>query len=164
MSNLINRLNAKTNSFDGVGVKNIHAVTASDVAAALSFSQMSELSHDLIRAKFLNENSVDKIEHIAIKLMQAHYPAELHSSLLKVCAVVAVIEFCRVPADYKPSVRNRALMCGVAKTTYCRLNLSNIIGEFIQWVAQYYDVGRAKLGKQFASLRHGWIYSEGLNN
>lgn len=163
MSNLINRLNAKTNSFDGVGVKNIHAVTASDVAAALSFSQMSELSHDLIRAKFLNENSVDKIEQIAIKLMQDHYPAELHSSLLKVCAVVAVIEFCRVPASYKPSGHKRAVMLGVSEPTYRRSKLANIIGEFSDWINQYYDVGRAKLGKQFASLRHGWIYSADLD-
>lgn len=163
MSNLMSYLNPKTNSFEVGTGKSVNVITPSDIAAALSYSQMPAISHDLIRAKFLAENSVKEIEAIAIALMSAHYPVNRHSDLLKVCAVVAVVEFCCVPADYKSSGYKRAVMLGVSERTYRRLNLSIIIAEFGDKIAQYYAIGRAKLGRQFASLRNGLIYAEDLD-
>lgn len=155
MNRLIHRLNPKTNSFDGIGVASstVNIITATDIAAALSFSQMPAISHDLIRAKCLNENDDSVIESIAIALLAVVYPDDIHTVELKNCAIVAIIEFCKVPADYKTSGRKRAVLLGISETTYRRLNLVSIIDRFLMQLEDYYAVGRAKLGRQFASLR-----------
>lgn len=154
MNSLINRLNVKTSSLEGDGVRNIHAVTSSDVAAALSFSRMPDISCDLIRAKCLNENTITQIESLANRLIEKHYPDALDNNLMKSCAVVAVVEFCKVPADYKPSGYNRAKIIGISETTYRRLKLVDTIKQFTDLIDNYYAVGRAKLGKQFAVLKN----------
>lgn len=158
MNSLINRLNVRTSSFsDNVPVKDLHVVTPSDVAAALSFSQMPELSYDLMRAKYLNENTITKIEEMANKLITGSNSMdlnELRENIVKACAVVAIVEFCKVPADYKPSGYNRAKIIGVSESTYRRLKLAHKIKQYSDCIENYYAVGRAKLGRQFASLNH----------
>lgn len=153
MSSLINRLNPKSSSLEPVAASSVRAITASEVAAALSFSQMPDISHDLIRAKYLNEHSVNKIAAIADQIMTADYPAEQHSPLLRSCIIVAVVEFCKVPADYKPSGRGRAVIIGVSEPTYRRKNLEAVIDQASHFIGQYYAIGMAKLGRQFAALR-----------
>lgn len=154
MNSLINRLNPKNCSLEpAIGSGSIHAVTASDVAAALSFSQMPQISHDLIRAKCLNENSTDQLRMIANALTM-QYGVKQRPDLISNCALVALIEFCKVPPDYKPSGRNRAALLGVASTTYRRKGYDFVIDDFAALINDYYAIGRAKLGRQFASLRN----------
>jgi hypothetical protein len=117
MENYLRLLNPKTTNFDSIGGGNHGALTAQDVCVALSYAKLSPLQDNLVRLKSLNANTVENVDSFS-KLLTPRYKfiLEKHQIAMEYHVPVirtALVEFCMVPASYKPSVRNRALFAGV---------------------------------------------------
>lgn len=157
MNKLINRLNPKTTNFDSVGGgSGVGAITAADVCIALSYSKMQPISCELIRFKDLNEATDVRIDTLAIKILEPilnHRYRDVPYRNLYACMRIALLEFCKVPANYKPSVRNRAVLGGLTKTYFSEHKLGAIVDSFLAGIQYDYELGTEALNKQFASLK-----------
>lgn len=117
MEKYLRLLNPKTTNFDSTGGGNHGALTAQDVCVALSYAKLSPLQDNLVRFKSLNANTLENVDSFS-KLLTPRYKSVLehHQIAMEYHVPVirtALVEFCMVPASYKPSVRNRALFAGV---------------------------------------------------
>lgn len=154
MNNRINRLNPKTTDFDSVGGGSVvRGVTnpAAEVCIALSYSQMSAISHELIRFKDLNQGTNERLYALAAVLAEK-YRSGFDDRAFKVnmipCAVVALIEFCRVPATYKPSIRKRALLAGMTKSYFHNGDYNRYVDCVLQDIKEAYSEGVFALSSQ----------------
>ena len=117
MEKYLRLLNPKTTNFDSIGGGSHGAMTAQDVCVALSYAKLTQLQENLIRVKCLGANTIENVDLLSSRLVAKYIaclesrntPVEYHESVVR----AALIEFCLVPASYKPSVRNRALFVGV---------------------------------------------------
>lgn len=159
MSNLISLLNPKTNSFNGYApAATTGLLTAADVCAALSYSGMSALSNELIRFKHCNEGTDSRLVALARVMVQTKPDAakqyRITDDQLTLCALIALVEFCRVPADYKPSGRSRAVYAGVSKTFWSDRKLSKLVDSFGEDIKQAYCEGVYWFEAQFKNKRY----------
>lgn len=158
MIKLLGLLNPKTTTFEVAGTGSVRSITQADICSALSYSQMSELSHLIIRAKCLDETQLPHLDKIAYQIVQAHpvqfqAPIQIDAYILqKQCAIVALSEFAIAKYDYKPSGRKRAKQLGMVLSTYQRYKLDHVIDTFYDLINDYYLVGWSKLRLQFMSL------------
>lgn len=121
MENLLRLLNPKTTNFDGVSGGSYGALTAADVCIAMSYAKLTPMQDNLFRMKCLGANTINNIETLSAVLLNSidcllgnhNLETKYHSTVIK----VALIEFCLVSSDYKPSNRNRAVFAGVSFET-----------------------------------------------
>lgn len=117
MEKLLRYLNPKSVNFDAMPSGGVPSLTAADVCIMMSYAKLSPLQDNLIRLKCFGANTSENIEKLASVLL-AKYQDKFNqkdlSSVYHVTVIrVALIEFCKVPADYSPSCRNRAVFAGV---------------------------------------------------
>lgn len=97
------------------------ALTAQDVLLAMGFARLSRFEDVLIRLKYFEANTqanVTKFAQIlAGKYEQQFLAAGVNHIYHHSIALIALTEFCMVPASYKPSERARAAICGFSDTT-----------------------------------------------
>lgn len=124
-------LSPKTTNFDAIGGGSHGALTAQDVCVAMSYAKLSTVQVYLVELCVLNRNSLEQIKTAAqfihselIRTNQAEMSTEHELSIF-----VALVELCKVPGDYKPSVRSRAIIGGVSKDMVQR-KLNTMIDEF----------------------------------
>lgn len=157
MNSLINRLNPKTTNFESTGTgSSVGAIIAADVCIALSYSKMSPISCELIRFKCLNDATDERINALAVQILEPilnHRYRDIPYRDLYACMRVALIEFCKVPATYKPSVRNRAVLVGLSKSYFSEHKLTGIVDSFAAGIEYDYDLGVAALSRQLSSLK-----------
>lgn len=154
MLELLTLLNPKTTTFEVAGTGSLRTITQADICSALSYSKMPKLSHDLMRAKWLNDNHQYHLVRLAKELIKNH-PCPQHQdniALVEQCAMVALIEFCVVKHDYRPSGRQRAKLLNIPSTTYQRKQLDKLIDDYSHFVNDYYAVGCALLKPQLELL------------
>lgn len=121
MENLLRLLNPKTTNFEGVSGGSFGALTAADVCIAMSYAKLTPIQDNLFRMKCLGANTVQNIEEFAAVLLNKidyllgnhNLDKKYHGAVIK----VALIEFCLVSSEYKPSNRNRAMFAGVSFET-----------------------------------------------
>lgn len=158
MNSLINRLNPKTTNFESTGTgSSVGAITAADVCIALSYSKMSPISCELIRFKCLNDATPERIRLLATQLTSQYADrfnkTGMQDNLLIGCIIAALIEFCMVPATYKPSGRNRALFIGISEKSYRHHNLKPWVDQIGVDILATYTEGQINFSKQLKSLR-----------
>ena len=124
-------LNPKTINFDAIGGGSHGAMTSQEVCAAMSYAKLTAVQVHLVELCVLNRNSLDQVKAAAqlihselIRTNQAEMSTEHELSIF-----VALVELCKVPGDYKPSVRSRAIIGGVSKDMVQR-KLNPMIDEF----------------------------------
>lgn len=115
MENILRLLNPKTTNFDSIGGGSYGALTAQDVLLAMSYANLSPLQDNLIRLKCLGANNAQNISRFskALTSRYEHKIIDYASNHVLTVINVALVEFCAVTANYKPSARNRALIAGV---------------------------------------------------
>lgn len=159
MSNLklIRLIGVKANRYELAGCNPVRTISSADICAALSYSQMPDISYNLMRAYWLNDKQA---QHEVARLLVDKHPIEHTKVSALQCAMVAVHEFCNTPYDYKPSYRNRAKLIKIAPTTYQRHHIDKLIDKYSSFIADYYATGCSKLGRQFAVLANDFIELE----
>lgn len=124
-------LNPKTTNFDAVGGGNHGALTSQDVCSALSYAKLTPVQSHLVELYALNRNSTDQVK-LSAQVIHAEFirgkQAEM-SSDHELSIFVALMELCKVPANYKPSERNRAVIAGVSRMKVQR-HLGKLIDDF----------------------------------
>lgn len=154
MLKLITLLNPKTTTFEVAGTGSLRTITQSDICSALSYSKMPQISYDLIRAKWLNDNQQYHLEKLTKAIMLKHSCTSLKNDLILMeqCIMVALIEFCVAKHDYRPSGRQRAKLLNIPATTYQRKQLDKVIDNYSHIVNDYYAIGCSYLKLQLESL------------
>ncbi|WP_151753320.1 hypothetical protein [Acinetobacter soli] len=116
MEKYLRLLQPKTTNFDAIGGGNYGSITTQDVCIAMSYARLSPVQDNLLRLKCLGANSIENINKFAQALtprFEKHFNAQkLDVHHHEIAIRVALIEFCKVPADYKPTCRNRAVLSG----------------------------------------------------
>lgn len=142
MEKYIRLLNAKTVNYEAIRVDNASAsLTSQDVILAMSFAKLTPLQNNLIRLKCFNANSIQNIEKLSIALFK-RYESKLgieNEDRVMTCIRVALIEFCAVAGDYKPSTRNRAVLAGVNHLVIHR-TLGDAIDQVLRDLNEQYSL------------------------
>ncbi len=116
MEKLLRFLNPKTVNLEAVPSGGVPDITTADVCIAMSYAQLTPLQDNLLRLKCLGANSIeniDKFSEVLVPKFNKHFNNQkLDVQHHQVAIRVALIEFCKVPADYKPTCRNRAVLSG----------------------------------------------------
>ncbi|NWK74141.1 hypothetical protein HYG93_07535 [Acinetobacter sp. SwsAc6] len=97
------------------------SMTAQDILLAMSFAKLTKLQDNLIRLKYFGANTKANVQifsEILVGKYEQHFADAgvnqiYHSSIV----LVALTEFCLVPASYKATERSRASLCGWSDTT-----------------------------------------------
>lgn len=148
MEKLLRLLNPKTVNFEPMPTGGIPSLTTADVCLAMSYARLSPMQSNLIRLKCLGANSIENIEKFAAVLLVKYDTQFMNAGLAKIYHLavirVALIEFCMVPASYKPSCRNRAIFAGVSHQTVKNL-LSKIIDELLDDFQIEFNVAAIKV-------------------
>ena len=97
------------------------SLTAQDVLLAMGFAKLSRLQDVLIRLKYFEANTQSNVSKfaqiLASKYEQQFSAAGVNHIYHHSITLIALTEFCMVPASYKPSERARAAICGFSDTT-----------------------------------------------
>lgn len=131
MEKYLRLLNPKTTNYESTGGGNYGALTTQDVCIAISFAKLSTIQSHLVNLYALSQNSIDQIK-LSTKVIHIELNQSNESNLNKdheISLFIALVEMCKVPADYKSSVRNRAVIGGVSKDRVQR-NLNRIINHY----------------------------------
>ena len=97
------------------------SLTAQDVVLAMSYAKLTQFEDNLLRLKYFGANTKSNVKIFSeilvgkyeSKFTESGVSHEYHQSIL----LIAVTEFCLVPASYKPTERARAALCGWSDTT-----------------------------------------------
>ena len=131
MEKYLRLLNPKTTNYESTGSGNYGALTTQDVCIAISYAKLSTIQAHLVNLYALSQNSIDQIKLstkvIHTELNQRNDPNSTGDH--EISLFIALVEICRVPANYKSSVRNRAVIGGVSKDRVQR-NLNKIINNY----------------------------------
>ncbi|MGK9154729.1 hypothetical protein [Acinetobacter radioresistens] len=153
MENYLRLLNPKTTNFDALPGAGHNVLTAADVCIAMSYAKLTPVQSELIRLKALNQNTFDDIEK-ALTVLRPYFDKYIFEKINQLCCdsfdkavVLSLIEHCRVPAGYKPSVRSRAAILGVSASEIQRKikGLTDNLNELIQ---QEMETGLIKISNQ----------------
>ncbi|HCA5292636.1 hypothetical protein QZJ98_11960 [Acinetobacter baumannii] len=118
MENFIRLLNPKTVNYEAIRVDNTRPLyTAQDVILAISYAKLTKMQTILFGMYALNayeDSEILELIHPIFKLIhtgeQIIFEEKREKALL-----IALLELCKVPATYKPSERNRAVLAGVSR-------------------------------------------------
>ena len=131
MEKYLRLLNPKTTNYESTGGGNYGALTTQDVCIAISYAKLSTIQSHLVNLYALSQNSIDQIK-LSTKVIHTELNQTNESNLNEdheISLFIALVEMCKVPADYKSSVRNRAVIGGVSKDRVQR-NLNRIINHY----------------------------------
>lgn len=121
MEKFLRLLNPKTINYEADRIDGgVQQLTAQDVLLAMSYAKLSQLQDNLIRLKYFGANTnqnVEKFSKILIsKYRQRFLDADLDIDYQYAVVLVALTEFCLVPANYTSTERNRGIICGWSRT------------------------------------------------
>ncbi|EOR08231.1 hypothetical protein [Acinetobacter tandoii] len=149
MEKYIRLLNPKTTNFDAIGGGNHGAMTAQDVCVALSYAKLTTVQSHLMELCAMNRNSTDQVKLSAqvihaelIQTKQAEMSIEHELSIF-----VALVELAKVPANYTPSERNRAVIAGVSRMQIQR-KMGNMINNFKELLKNEIEIASEKINYQ----------------
>lgn len=149
MEKYLRLLNPKTTNFDAIGGGSHGAMTSQDVCVALSYAQLTPVQNHLIELCALNRNSMEQIkistqvihgEFIRTQIAEMNHEHELS-------IFVALVELCKVPANYSPSERNRAIIAGVSRMQIQR-KLGHKINFFKEQLKDEIEIASTKIKTQ----------------
>lgn len=149
MEKLLRLLNPKTVNYEAIRVDNAKSeLTAQDVVLAMSYAKLTPLQDNLIRLKCLDANTIDNVELFSKLLAKIYLERfskvgvahEYHHSIVK----VALIEFCLVAGDYKPTERNRELISGFSDSTV-RKHMKKHIDQLLNELNGEYELAQEKI-------------------
>ena len=142
-------LNPKTTNFDAIGGGSHGAMTSQDVCVALSYANLTTVQSHLLELCALNRNSTDQVKLSAqvihaelIKTKQAEMSTEHELSIF-----VALVELSKVPANYTPSERNRAVIAGVSRMQIQR-KMGHMINNFKELLKNEIEIASQKINYQ----------------
>jgi len=142
-------LNPKTTNFDAIGGGSHGAMTSQDVCVALSYAKLTTIQSHLLELCALNRNSTDQVKLSAqvihaelIKTKQAEMSTEHELSIF-----VALVELSKVPANYTPSERNRAVIAGVSRMQIQR-KMGHMINNFKELLKNEIEIASEKINYQ----------------
>ncbi|WP_151731845.1 hypothetical protein [Acinetobacter ursingii] len=150
MEKYLRLLNPKTTNFDAIGGGNHGAMTAQDVCIALSYAKFTDLQEILFGICLIGVASVEQIKVSTKKInidLNKKKLADL-SEDFEISIFIALVELSKVPASYKPSVRNRAVIGGVSKDRIQR-KLNQKVNDILEIFNHELDIIRVKLEYQF---------------
>lgn len=149
MEKYLRLLNPKTTNFDAIGGGSHGAMTSQDICVALSYARLTPVQNHLIELCALNRNSIEQIKTSAqviygefIQTQKAEMSQEHELSIF-----VALIELCKVPANYSPSERNRAVIAGVSRMQIQR-KLGQKINYFKEQLQDEIEIASEKIKHQ----------------
>lgn len=149
MEKFLRLLSPKTTNFDAIGGGNHGAMTSQDVCVALSYANLTTVQSHLVELCALNRNSTEQVKASAqvihselIRTKQAEMSTEHELSIF-----VALVELSKVPANYTPSERNRAIIAGVSRMQIQR-KLGQSINKFKEMLKDEIDVASEKINYQ----------------
>ena len=124
------------------------SITAQDVLLAMSYAKLSPIQDNLIRLKCLGANSSSNILKMSSALLPKYLDRlghhrvnpDYHLAVVK----IAILEFCVVPSDYKPSVRGRGVLGGVSYLVIHR-HLDNHINHVLDNLNKEFDLAFEKI-------------------
>ncbi|WP_045124432.1 hypothetical protein [Acinetobacter nosocomialis] len=136
MEKYLRLLNPKTTNYEAIPSGNHGALTAADICIAMSYAKLTPLQDNLFRLKYLGANNIDNVELFSKllltkyqdKFIQAGVNMIYHLPILR----VALVEFCLVSADYKPTERNREIISGFSDTTvrnHMKRHIDNVLTD-----------------------------------
>ncbi|WP_336929963.1 hypothetical protein [Acinetobacter tandoii] len=132
------------------------SLTAQDVLLAMSYAKLSKLQDNLIRLKYFGANTKSNVE-IFSQILVGKYQDEFtkagvnqiyHVAIVK----VALTEFCMVPANYKPTERGRASICGFSDTTV-RTRMKSHMDNVLKDLNQELDIGEDKIFTHVSKIK-----------
>lgn len=145
MEKLLRLLKPKSINYEADRIDGgLPSMTAQDVLLAMSYAKLTPLQDNLIRLKCFEANSESNIR-IFSKLLITKYSTLFSDHDIKheyhFCVIyVALIEFCRVPADYVASCRKRAVIAGVEYRIIYRY-LSGVIDMILKDFHEEFNYG-----------------------
>lgn len=149
MENYLRLLNPKTTNFDAIGGGSHGAMTSQDICVALSYARLTPVQNHLIELCALNRNSMEQVKASTqviygefIRTQKAEMSQEHELSIF-----VALIELCKVPANYSPSERNRAVIAGVSRMQIQR-KLGQKINYFKEQLQDEIEIASEKIKHQ----------------
>lgn len=124
------------------------ALTAQDVLLAMSFAKLTGLQDNLLRLKYFGANTKSNVEIFSQVLLGNYQQRFLDAGVNQIYHIaivqVALTEFCLVPASYKPTERNREVICGFSDTTvrnHLKCHIDAVFNEFNEEL----DIGEDKI-------------------
>lgn len=137
MEKYLRLLSPKTTNFEAIPSGGYGSLTTADVCIAMSYAKLTPLQDNLVRLKCLGANSVENVELFSELLLlnfnDWFQKSGLNDDYRLVTIKIALIEFCMVAADYKPSNRNRAALIGVSYET-----VRNVLSKYINLIKDYF--------------------------
>lgn len=124
------------------------SITAQDVLLAMSYAKLSPIQDNLIRLKCFGANTSNNILMMSAALLPkflerlVHHGVnpDYHLAVVK----IAILEFCMVPGDYKPSVRSRGVLGGVSYMVIHR-HLDNHINHVLENLNHEFELAYEKI-------------------
>ena len=132
------------------------SLTAQDVLLAMSYAKLSKFQDNLIRLKYFGANTKSNVE-IFSQILVGKYQDEFtkagvnqiyHVAIVK----VALTEFCMVPANYKPTERGRASICGFSGTTV-RNRMKSHMDNVLKDLNLELHIGEVKIFTQVSKIK-----------
>ena len=165
MEKYLRLLNPKTTNFESIGGGSHGSITAQDVCAALSYAKLSPVQDLILRMAALNQNDINFLRESIEPLLK--HVARIRVESLDLRPVgerdvqvvvddpnamfIALVEFCKVPADYKPSERNRAAIGGVSRMQIQR-KLNPLIDQYKRMLESEFAIATNKINIQFLKI------------
>ncbi|MGB9039723.1 MAG: hypothetical protein WCC23_14575 [Acinetobacter calcoaceticus] len=118
MENLIRLLNPKTVNYEAIRVDNTKPLyTAQDVILAISYAKLTKVQTILFGMYALNAYEESEILELIHPIFSLIHKGEqiIFEEKREKALLIALLELCKVPATYKPSERNRAVLAGVSR-------------------------------------------------
>ena len=149
MEKYIRLLNPKSVNYEADRVDGgSPALTAQDVLLAMSFAKLTGLQDNLIRLKCFGANSSQNILDMSNALIPK-YKTDLDNQGVNpayhlTAVKIALIEFCVVPSNYKPSVRSRGVLGGVSYLVIHR-HLEDHINNILENLTKEFEVASEKI-------------------
>ena len=147
MEKYIRLLNPKSVNYEADRVDGgSPSLTAQDVLLAMSYAKLSPVQDNLIRLKCFGANSSNNILKMSAALLPKYRERldrvnpDYHLAVVK----IAILEFCAVPSDYKPSVRGRGVLGGVSYLVIHR-HLDNHINHVLENLNQEFELAFEKI-------------------
>lgn len=148
MEKLLRFLNPKSVNLEAVPSGGVPDITTADVCIAMSYARLTPLQDNLLRLKCLGANTIeniDKFSQVLTPRFEKYFNAQkLDVQHHQVAIRVALIEFCKVPADYKPTCRNRAVLSGQNYLIIHRY-LGKQISFVLDELSREYDLAEEKI-------------------
>lgn len=146
MEKYLRLLNPKTTNYESTGGGSFGSLTTQDICLALSYARFTAVQSHLVRLYALNQNSIDEIK-LSTKIIHKELALKKQIELTEdyeISLFIALVELCKVPVNYKPSERNRAVIGGVSRMQIQR-HLNRLIDELKKQLKNEIDIVEEKI-------------------